>query len=205
VALLVAIDLVLEYLLYLRELKMSREEVKREMREIERSPEVKKEQRRLSNELLSGETEQAVRESNFIVANPTHIAVGIYFNFEISQLPFISLIETDERAQAVIAYARRLGLPVMRHVRLARRIFSKYKRYTFIKDEALEDVMEVLNWLMDIERSRRAQYLEDEPNAEKDESAVDSSTQQNDPDVAQQDPNLNTPYSPFNPRHSPRR
>eukprot|EP00887_Chlorella_sp_A99_P003818 scaffold32.g3818.t1 len=126
------------------------------MREIERSPEVKKEQRRLGNELLSGDMERTVGESNFIVANPTHIAVGIYLNADISPLPFISLIASDERALAVIAYARRIGVPVVRHVRLARHIFKTYKRYTFIKDDSLEDVAEVIRWLNDVETSRRS-------------------------------------------------
>ncbi len=152
------IDMLLEYVLYIRELKMTREEVRREFKDQFGTPEIKQERRRLGHELLSGEVMANVEQSNFVLANPTHIAIGIYINPEISILPFISVMEIDEHALAVIARAREIGIPVIRDIPLARRIFEQNRRYSFVSEDCLEEIGNVLRWLMDVEKSRQAQY-----------------------------------------------
>ncbi|VTR36344.1 Surface presentation of antigens protein spaS [Serratia fonticola] len=49
-----------------------------------------------------------------IVANPTHIAVGLYLNPQVVPIPFISVLETNNRAQAVRAYAQKVGFLLLR-------------------------------------------------------------------------------------------
>lgn len=159
VSLLVAtLDMLLEYRLYLRDLMMTRDEVRREYKDMEGSPEVKQERRRLASELLSNELERSVEQSTFIVANPTHIAVAIYLNPQICDLPFVAAIETEGRALAVIAHARRHGVPVVRNIRLARALFHSCRRHDFVAMELLGDIGDILIWLADVERSERAQY-----------------------------------------------
>ena len=158
-ALIVALlDLALEYLLYIRDLKMTRSEVRREYKDQFGTPEIKQERRRLGHELLSGEVLANVEQSNIVLANPTHIAIGIYINPAISPLPFISVMEMDEHALAVIAHARERGIPVIRDVPLARRIFAKNRRYSFVSEDCLEEIGRVLLWLVDVEKSRQAQF-----------------------------------------------
>ncbi|GAB1847319.1 SctU family type III secretion system export apparatus subunit BsaZ [Achromobacter xylosoxidans] len=161
--LLAVADMFIEYLLYIRDLKMSRDEVKREYKEQYGAPEVKQERRRLGQELLSGEVLGNVEESNFILANPTHIAIGIYINPAISIMPFISVMEVDERAQAVIAHAREKGIPVVRNIPLARRIFKQNRRYSFVSEDCLDDVAQVLLWLIEVEKAHRDQYETEAP------------------------------------------
>lgn len=156
--LLTLLDAFLEYQLYIRELKMTRDEVKRESKEQNGAPEIKQEQRRLGRELLSGEVMGNVEQSTFVLANPTHIAIGVYINLSIAPLPFISVMETDERAMAVIEHAKKMGIPVVQNISLARKIFKTGTRYSFVSEECLNDVGDVLMWLVDIEKSRRAQY-----------------------------------------------
>lgn len=151
-------DMLIEYLLYIRDLRMTREEVKREHKEQFGKPEIKEERRRLGHELLSGEVLGNVEQSNFILANPTHIAIGLYINPAIAIMPFISVMEIDERAQAVIAHAREKGIPVVRNIPLARRIFRQNRRYTFVSEDCLDDVAQVLLWLVEVEKAHREQY-----------------------------------------------
>lgn len=154
-------DAFLEYVLYIRELKMTREEVKREHKEQNGAPEIKQEQRRLGHEMLSGEVMGNVEQSNFVLANPTHIAVGVYINPAIAPLPFISVLETDERAVAVIEHAKKMNIPVIQNVPLARKVFKTSKRYSFVAEECLNDIADVLMWLMDVEKSRAGHYDDD--------------------------------------------
>lgn len=173
-ALLIAlIDMLLEYMLYIRDLKMTRGEVKREYKDQFGTPEVKQERRRLGHELLTGEVMANVEQSNFVLANPTHIAIGIYINPAISELPFISVMEIDEHALAVIAHAREMGIPVIRDIPLARRIFKKNRRYTFVAEDCMEEIGNVLLWLVDVEKSRQAQYEALQVNADSPAAAPD--------------------------------
>jgi len=107
ILLLVLTDLLIEYALYIKDLKMTKDEVKREYKEMEGNPEIKGKRKELAHELLNETQKSEVAQSSFVLANPTHIAVGIYLNPEITNWPFISMIETNARALAVIAYARR--------------------------------------------------------------------------------------------------
>jgi type III secretion protein U len=152
-----ALDMLAEYLLYIHELKMSQQEVKQEVKDTEGDPLMKRERRRLNQETLSTDVSARVEESNFIVANPTHIAIGIYINPEISILPFISVLETDGRALAVIAHANKVGVPVVRDIPLARRIFAQNRCYTFVSLDCLDGLAAVLRWLADVENSRRVE------------------------------------------------
>ncbi|MNH27733.1 Surface presentation of antigens protein SpaS [compost metagenome] len=88
-----------------------------------------------------------------ILANPTHIAIGIYFRPEVSLLPFISVIETNQRALAVREYAKEVGVPVITDVNLARRIFKTHRRYSFLQVQEVEQVLRLLVWLEQVEQA----------------------------------------------------
>ncbi|XLM19520.1 EscU/YscU/HrcU family type III secretion system export apparatus switch protein, partial [Chromobacterium piscinae] len=73
------LDALAEYLLFMKDMKMDREEVKREMKEQEGNPEIKSRRREAHLEILSEQVKSDVENSRLIIANPTHIAIGIYF------------------------------------------------------------------------------------------------------------------------------
>lgn len=56
-----------------------------------------------------------------MIANPTHIAIGIYFKPHLSPIPLISVRETNEVALAVRKYAKEIGIPIITDKKLARK------------------------------------------------------------------------------------
>jgi type III secretion YscU/HrpY family protein len=153
ILLIVALDALCEYWLYIKDLMMDKESVKREHKEQDGNPEIKSRRRDLHFELLSEQVRSDIRNSRVIVANPTHIAVGIYFRPEISMRPFISLMETNQRALAVRAYAEKVGVPVITDIPLARRIYKTHQRYSLIQMEEIENVLRLLIWLEQVEQA----------------------------------------------------
>ncbi|KML40112.1 type III secretion system protein SpaS [Burkholderia cepacia] len=153
IAVVVVLDALAEYFLFMKDMMMDREEIKREYKEQEGNPEVKSRRREVHMEILSEQVKSDVAKSKFIVANPTHISVGIYFNPEIVPLPFVSLMETNQRALAVQAYARKMGVPIIRNVPLARKIFRTTKRYSFVNLDELQEILQILKWLEDVEKA----------------------------------------------------
>lgn len=146
-------EFIVEYFLYIKEMKMDKHEVKQERKELDGNPEIKRARRRAHHEILSSEERTAIRNSEVMMANPTHIAVAIYFNMDVAYFPFISLRCSNMKAQAAIAYAEKKGVPVVRDVKLARRLYSSYTTYSFISinDDALMAVMDILIWLRRVE------------------------------------------------------
>jgi type III secretion protein U len=153
ILLVVIADALCEYWLYIKDLKMDKDAVKREHKEQEGSPEMKGRRRDLHRELLDEQIKSDIRGSRVIVANPTHIAVGIYFRPEVTVMPFISLMETNQRALAVRKYAASVGVPVVTDIALARLIYKTHQRYSFVRLSELEQVLRLLVWLEEVERA----------------------------------------------------
>lgn len=147
------LDALAEFFLHIKDLKMDKQEVKREYKEQDGDPEIKSKRKELHMELLSEQVKSDIKSSKVIVANPTHIAVGIYMNLDVVAMPFVSVMETNQRALAVRAYAEEVGVPVVENIKLARRIFKTHQRYSFVSIEELDEVFEILIWLEQVENA----------------------------------------------------
>lgn len=141
----------IEYRLYIRQLRMDKSEVKQEHKDNEGNPEIKQSRKERAME-LSAQVQADVAGSSAILANPTHIAVGIYAHDGLSW-PMVSVHEKGERALAVIKLAEKLGVPVIRDIPLARGVYFKTKRYQFVPQGQIEAVLRLLQWLRDVERA----------------------------------------------------
>jgi len=153
IAAIVALDVLAEIFLLTKDLKMEKQEVKREHKEQEGNQEIKGRRRELHMEVLDSQLQSDVENSNFVVVNPTHIAIAVYFKPELVPFPFISVIETDHKALQVKAYAKEKGIPVIENIPLARRLFKKYSRYSFIDVAEIEEIMRIVIWLMEVENA----------------------------------------------------
>ena len=157
------LDALAEFFLHIKDLKMDKQEVKREHKEQDGDPEIKSKRKELRQELLSEQVKSDIENSKVIIANPTHVAVGIYLNLEVVGIPFISVLETNQRALAVRAYAEKVGVPVVENVKLARQILKTHRRYSFVSIEALDEVIGILIWLNEVENAWKNEH---QPSAE---------------------------------------
>lgn len=145
------LDFLFEYLLFMKDMRMDKEEVKRDFKEQEGSPQIKSQRRSLREEFLSEQLEADISNSRLIIANPSHIAIGIYFRPKISPIPLISVRETNQKALAVRRYAQKIGVPVIRDVPLARRLYATHRRYDFVSLDEIDAVLRLLIWLEEVE------------------------------------------------------
>ncbi|WP_338524090.1 EscU/YscU/HrcU family type III secretion system export apparatus switch protein [Pseudomonas batumici] len=158
----VLLDALVEFFLVNRDLKMTKQEVKRERKDTEGKPEIKSQRQKLARELLSAQQKSDVANSNFVLANPTHIAIGIFYAPDINECPFVSLVATNAVAKAVVAYAEKVGTPVVRDIPLARAMYKHVRRYDFVNPQWIEEVLRILAWLAEVERAGQAEALEDQ-------------------------------------------
>ncbi|EPS0028940.1 EscU/YscU/HrcU family type III secretion system export apparatus switch protein [Escherichia albertii] len=154
-------DYIAEYFLFMKDMKMDKQEVKREYKEQEGNPEVKSKRRERHQEILSEQLKSDVSNSRLMIANPTHIAIGIYFKPNLSPIPLISVRATNQVALAIRRYAQEIGIPVITDKKLARKIYATHRRYDYVSLENLDEILRLLLWLEDVENAGQLDATEE--------------------------------------------
>jgi type III secretion protein U len=139
---------------FTRQNKMSRDEIKREYKEMEGDPLIKGMRKSLHQQLLTEGAVQRASEASVLVVNPTHVAVALLYDQEKVPLPLVTAIGTEKVAERMIAAAERAGVPVMRNVPLARALLADGEVDRHIPSHLIEAVAEVLRALRDLETNR---------------------------------------------------
>ena len=141
---------------FTKQMMMTKDEVKREYKEMEGSAEIKQAQRQFRDEILNGpDPAQAAKRANVVVTNPTHLAVGIRFKAEEAPLPRICALGSGLIAKIIRETALAEGIPIMEDKPLARALYAKGKVEDFIPDSLIEPVAEVLKWAKQIQDARK--------------------------------------------------
>lgn len=123
--LLAALDAPYQRWNWLRKLKMTREELKREMKESEGSPEVKGRIRQLQMQASQRRMMQDVPGADVIVVNPTHYAVALKYQGEKMNAPVVVARGVDDVALRIRALAQQHRVAVVSAPPLARALYRE--------------------------------------------------------------------------------
>ncbi len=104
---------------YIKQMRMSKEEVKREYKQDEGDPHIKSQRRHLHQELAMSDTRQAVGASDVIVTNPTELAIAIKYDDKEMMAPQIMAKGQRLFAQMIREVAGELNVPIVRNIPLA--------------------------------------------------------------------------------------
>lgn len=140
-----AADFLFERYQFKKQLRMSKDEVKREHKESEGNPEIKGRRRQLHQE-MQGSVRKNVKKSSVIVTNPTHLAIGILYQRGSTPLPRITVKGSATRARLIRRIAEQENIPIMQQVPLARALFADTDAGDYIPAELIQPVAEVLRW-----------------------------------------------------------
>lgn len=147
-----ALDYFFQRWQYNKDHMMSKDEVKREYKEMEGDPQVKGKRKQMHKELLSQGTLDNVRRAKVLVTNPTHYAIALDYDKGTTPLPVVLAKGEGELAQRMIDVARQEGIPIMRNVPLARALYEEGTENAYIPKEFIGPVAEVLRWVQSLER-----------------------------------------------------
>jgi len=140
------VDLLVQRRRHLRRLRMTRQEVQRELKESEGDPQHKAERRRLHQEILDHQMLEAVATADCVVINPTEVAVALRYDSEHMAAPKVVARGQRLLAAQIRAIARRHGIPIIRNVPLARALVDAELDQE-IPAELYEAVAEVLRFV----------------------------------------------------------
>lgn len=154
--LIAAVDRLFQSRNFTKQMMMTKDEVKREYKEMEGSAEVKQAQRQFRDEILNGpDPRPATKKANVIVTNPTHISVGIRYDATEAPLPRIIVMGADKVAKIIRETAQEAGIPLFEDVPLARALWAQGRVDDLVPEDLLEPVAEVLKWVRKLEDARK--------------------------------------------------
>lgn len=142
-----------------KQLRMTKEELKQEMKEMEQSPELRaaiaQRRRRLSRRMM-----QAVKTADAVITNPTHYAVAIKYEAGSMHAPQVVAKGADLIAAKIREVAKESRVPIVPNPPLARTLYKKCEVGDFVPRELFQAVAEVLAYVYQTLRdvgSRRSQ------------------------------------------------
>ncbi len=139
-----AADLVVVRRGWMKRLRMSKDEVKREYKESEGDPQTKAARERARHEMLSAAAVRNVKNATVVVVNPTHIACALrYDEEEGDEAPVVLAVGEGDLARQIVQAAHAYGVPVLQDVPLARALVE-LQPGDQIPEELYEAVAEIL-------------------------------------------------------------
>lgn len=142
------VDYLFQRVRHEEELKMTRQEVRDEMRREQGDPQIKARLRKLRRELVQRRSLQDVPQATVVLTNPTHLAVALKYDRASMAAPVVVAKGADVIAQRIIAAAREHGVPVLERKPLARALYSSVEVGQEIPETLYRAIAEILAYVL---------------------------------------------------------
>jgi len=121
--LIAAIDVPFQRWEFMKSMRMSIQEIKDEMKDMEGRPEVKAQIRRRQREMANRRMIDNVKEADVVITNPEHFAVALSYDPNGDSAPILLAKGADEVAARIRAEAEKHGIEIFRAPPLARALY----------------------------------------------------------------------------------
>ena len=138
-----------------KQLKMTKQELKQEMKEQEGSPEVKQAQYQKRQKLLKGGMAKQLKEADVLITNPTHFAIAVKYERNSLHAPIVLAKGQDHIALKMREIAGQIDLPIVENKPLARALYKQCEAGDFIPRDLFGPVAEVLAYVYKTVKSKR--------------------------------------------------
>ncbi|MDZ4662074.1 MAG: flagellar biosynthesis protein FlhB [Pseudomonadota bacterium] len=153
-AVIAAMDYFFQYWELEKSMRMSKQEIKEELKSREGDPMIRARIRRVQREMAQKRMMQEVPKADVIVTNPTHIAVAIKYELQKMAAPIIVAMGAGIIAEKIKEIARSSNVPIVENKPLARTIFKSLKVGQVVPRELYNAVAEVLSYVFKLKKKR---------------------------------------------------
>ncbi len=151
-AILAALDYIVQRWQFNRNLRMTKQEIRDEMRQTEGDPQVKQRIRRLQRQRARQRMMQEVPKATVVIANPTHFAIALRYTSGKMRAPVVVAKGRDHLAQQIKAVAAQHGVPIVENPPLARTLYASVALGREIPYNLYRAVAEVLAFVYRLKR-----------------------------------------------------
>jgi flagellar biosynthetic protein FlhB len=150
-------DYAMERVAWNKKLRMSKQELRDEMKETMGNPQVKRRIRQIQNAMRRRKVKADMSRASVVITNPTHYAVALEFSFELMQAPTVLVKGRNLHAKRIREEARWAGVPIVENPPLARSLYASVEEGQSIPYELYAAVAGILAYLyrQEVEKSAR--------------------------------------------------
>ena len=118
------LDYAIEWRSWNQRLKMSKQEIREEMRDAMGNPQIKAKVRQMQRAMRKRKVKADMSRASVVITNPTHYAVALEFSFETMSAPTVLAKGRDLLAAEIREEARWAGIPIIENPPLARSLYK---------------------------------------------------------------------------------
>ena len=148
------IDVPVQSFLFMRNQRMSKQDIKEEHKSSEGRPEIKQRIRQLQNQLAQRGVRKSVPTADVVIVNPEHYAVALKYDVDRAEAPFVVAKGVDEMALFIRRIAIENRLEVVELPPLARAIYHTSQVQQQIPAPLYQAVSQVLNYVLQLNAFR---------------------------------------------------
>ncbi|MBD5144521.1 MAG: flagellar biosynthesis protein FlhB [Ruminococcus sp.] len=142
-----AVDFLFQKYKWEKDMKMTKQEVKEEYKQMEGDPQIKSKRRQKQQQMAMSRMMQDVPSADVVIRNPTHFAVAVRYDETSDRAPVVVAKGADNVAFRIIEKAEEHGVSVVENVPLARGLFKEVDVGREIPYDFYRAVAEVLSFV----------------------------------------------------------
>jgi flagellar biosynthesis protein FlhB len=143
-------DVPIQLIRLLKQIRMSKQEIRDEHKESEGSPETKGAQRRRMHEILKGGARKSVETAHVVLTNPTHFAVALRYERGQDEVPVVVAKGRGAKALAIRELAQEMEKPVLEYPALARAVYYTSREGQHVRDDLYVAIATVLAFVFGV-------------------------------------------------------
>lgn len=147
-----AADYLYQHWKFEKDMRMTKEEVKEEYKQMEGDPKVKGKIKEIQRRRAQQRMMQAVPGADVVIRNPTHVAVALRYKPDKDDAPLVVALGLDELALRIVKVAEENQVAVVENVSLARSLFAAVDLGRQIPPEFYGPVAEILVYVLKLDR-----------------------------------------------------
>ena len=148
IGIIAAIDYVYQRFSFMQRMRMSRQDVRDEVKQQEGDPQIRARLRQIRLERSRKRMMQNVQKSTVVITNPTHYSVALRYDPAVDAAPVCMAKGVDEVALRIREKAKEHGVPIVENVALARALFATVEIEETVPREHFEAVAKVIGFVM---------------------------------------------------------
>ena len=137
-------DYIYQRFQYIKNLRMTKQEVKEEYKNIEGDPQIKGRIKQKQQEMARQRMMQEVPNADVVIKNPTHFAVALKYDHQKQGAPAVVAKGQDKLALKIIEIAEKNEVAVVENIPLARALYAAVEVGMEIPKEFYNPVAEIL-------------------------------------------------------------
>ena len=150
-------DAIFQKFNFSRQMRMSQEEVKQEMKDTEGSPEIKSKLRQRQRQIAQSRMMAAIERADVVVANPDHYSIALRYDQATMAAPVVVAKGLDALALRIQDVAREHSVPIARIPPLARLMHARLEIGDPVPEQLFEEIAKILAWAYELKQVSKSQ------------------------------------------------